>query len=172
VVAHDVWIRRALRADRVVRVLLAAFDLGRLGSPDEAVHTSPVDIGDRIGLSVRTPGVEIARVVEGLLATACRGIRRADRELAARSPRQAVRTGVGAEVLIEGAVLLHDQDHVLDLVDPRKVLRPRGARRPVAGRSERDAERDGCDHGDDSEGDDRLAHRLGRVVVASLLSVC
>ena len=53
VVPHDVGVRRALRADRVVRVLLAALVARELCLADETVHLAVVDVRDRVRLAVR-----------------------------------------------------------------------------------------------------------------------
>ena len=52
-----------------------------------------------------------------------------------------VRTGIRAEVGVEGAVLLHDHDHVPDLVDPRERV---GGGAPAATR--RQGNRGGRQH--------------------------
>src|SRR5207248_6184147 len=123
VITHDVGIDRTLRTDWIGRIGLAALDLGVLGTRDEAVHPPGVDIGYRIVLPVRTAGVQIRGVVEGLLATAGRRIRNANCEAAVRVAWNSVRARIRTEVLIERSVLLHDHDHVLDLVDPDRNLR-------------------------------------------------
>jgi hypothetical protein len=122
VVAHHVWVLRALRADRVVRVLPAAPDARVLSARDEPVHPAVGDVGDRVRLAVRPAGVQVARVVERLLAAAGRGVRDADGEAAVGVPWKAVGAGIRTEVVIERPVLLHDDDHVLDLVDADRRL--------------------------------------------------
>jgi hypothetical protein len=122
VVAHDIGIRRALGADRVVGILLASPAPCDLRLSDEAVHLAPVDVGDRIRGAVRAAGVEIVRVVKRLLASTLQRIGDADCELAVRVAWQTVSPGIRAEVLIEGPVLLHDHDDVLDLVDRNRRL--------------------------------------------------
>jgi hypothetical protein len=47
------------------------------------------------------------------------GIRDADVDLALCVRRESVRTGERSEVVIEGPVLLHDEDEVIDLVQTR-----------------------------------------------------
>ena len=69
VVTHDIGIRRALGADRVVGILLASPSPRDLRLCDEAVHLAPVDVGDRIRGAVRAAGVEIVRIVKRLLAS-------------------------------------------------------------------------------------------------------
>jgi hypothetical protein len=111
---------------------------------------------------MRAAGVQVPRVVEGLLAPAGGRIRGAYGELAARRPGKAIRSGIRTEIVIERPVLLHDHDHVLDLVDARGRLglRTRGTRDACAGRTQRDPERRGGRDGDDSQGEERSAHRL------------
>jgi hypothetical protein len=77
---------------------------------DEAVHLAAVDVRDRVRLAVRASAVEVIPVVIGLDAGAGR-VRQAD------ILGQSIGARKGTEVAIEGAVLLHDHDHVLDLVD-------------------------------------------------------
>jgi len=73
------------------------------------------------------PG-SIARIVVRMHACTGERVGDANRELTTLV-RQAVRAGVGAEVLVEAPVLLHDHDHVLDLVNPDAWLDRRGGRR-------------------------------------------
>ena len=143
VVPHHVGVRRPLRADRVVRVLLAAPPPRVLGDRDEAVHPAAADVYGRVQLAVRAPGVQVVRVVIRLLADALGRIGHAHGEAAVRRPREAVRAGVRAEVVIERTVLLHDHDHVLDLVDRAGGLRGLAlrSRRRRRGQSERPHDR-------------------------------
>ena len=76
----------------------------------------PFDVGDRVGLAVRAAAVDVGGVVVGPGAPAA-GVRHAHRRLPV-AHRDAVRAGVGPEVAVERPVLLHHDDHVLDLVDP------------------------------------------------------
>jgi hypothetical protein len=82
-----------------------------LGTHDEPVHPAAVDVEDRVAVVVRAAGVAIGAVVVGPLAQATLRIGNAH---ALRNP---VCTGIRAEVGVERAVLLHDHDHVPDLVD-------------------------------------------------------
>jgi hypothetical protein len=133
---------------------------GVLGLGDEAVHLPPRNVRGRIRLAVRAARVQVVRVVVRPLADVLRRIGHADRELAVRIAREAVGAGIRPEVVIEGAVLLHDHDHVLDLVNPDGSL----GRLPL--RSGRRGEREhGGKNGDRQPGDDqRPAH--GRVLDA------
>src|SRR5205807_4828781 len=113
VVAHDVGHAAVAAARRVVGDL--AGRLRRVALPDEAVHPAAVDVGGGVLLAVRAAPVDVGGVVVGAAAPAGR-VRYADRGHP-MAHRDAVRPGVGAEVAIEGPVLLHDDDDVLDLVD-------------------------------------------------------
>ena len=75
----------------------------------------PLTSTRRAALVVRTAAVDVGRVVVGLLASAGRD-RHAHRRHAVLHG-DAVGARVGAEVAVEGAVLLLDDDDVLDLVD-------------------------------------------------------
>ncbi len=93
----------------------ASFSLFRLS--DEAIHLSAIDVGGRTGAAVGPAPVLVRGVVVGTDAATVVRVRHAHRELASL-PGQPIGAGVEAEVVIEAAVLLHDHDHVLDLVDP------------------------------------------------------
>src|SRR5207302_7952462 len=93
------------------------FPPGRLRLRNEAVHLAAADVGYRARLPVRAAGVEVARVVVRPLTVSLDWIGDAGCELPARRAGEAVGARIGPEVRIEGAVLLHDHDHVLDLVD-------------------------------------------------------
>ena len=58
------------------------------------------------------------RVVVRVLAMSGCGIGDADRHMSVRS-RQAVGAGERPEVVIEGAVLLHEEDQMIEVHDPR-----------------------------------------------------
>ena len=136
VVAHDVGLRE--RAIVLAAVRCRPVD-GRTLVPggddraDEAVHPSAVHVLVRGRLLVRTAVVPESAVVIRPGAGAGHGIRDARREVPVLRG-VAVRTGEGAEVVIEGAVLLHDDDHVLDRVQATRGRRRR-ARRGGDGRS-------------------------------------
>ncbi len=115
VIAHHVR-RGSHHAGRIVRH--PARLVRRIPLPDEAVHRAATDVGDRVGLAVRAAAVHVGPVAIRAGAPA-RRIRHADR----RHPvahRDAVRPGIGPEVGVERPVLLHHDDHVLDLVDARR----------------------------------------------------
>jgi hypothetical protein len=61
--------------------------------------------------------VNVGAVVEGLHAGLCLRVGSAHRGRAVGSHRDAIRAREGAEIVVEGTVLLHDDDHVLDLLD-------------------------------------------------------
>ena len=95
----------------------------------EPVHLPASFVGDGIGHAVRAAAIDVGGVVVGP-GTRALWVRQAHR----RRPvlhGNAVRPWVGAEVVIERPVLLHDDDHVLDLVDARFVARRRRVRRPL-----------------------------------------
>jgi len=127
VVAHHVGLVAA--AGRVVglRAPLATF----LGLGDEAVHLAAVDVGDGIHLAVRSAAVDVVGVVVGRDALPRQGIRHADGE-GAVGDRQPVGARIETEIFVEGPVLLHDDDHVLDLVDARPGRCQSARRRPAA----------------------------------------
>ena len=75
-------------------------------------------------------GICVVGVVIGLHALPGPGVGVADRGHAVLH-RYALGSGEGPEVVVKGAVLLHDHDHMLDLVDAARLrlLRGRGAGR-------------------------------------------
>jgi len=79
--------------------------------PDEPVHLAAVEVGDRRGGTVRAALVEVVWIVEGGDAGARMGIGHAG------TGRDAVGTGIGAEVGVEASVLLHDHHDVANLVN-------------------------------------------------------
>src|SRR5262249_19184464 len=85
----------------------------------EPVHAAVVDVRNRAALPVRPAGVDVLGVVERADAIAVPGVMDACRGDAVRVHRDAVRAGEGTEVVIEGTVLLHDDDDVADLADGR-----------------------------------------------------
>ena len=133
VVAHHVEAlalrcARAWTAGRVHR--LAA--LADLGLADEAVHLAAVYVRGRVDRRMRPAVVCVRGCVVGRDAAAVLGVGQAWH--AARVPcqaRDAVRAGVGPEVVIERAVLLHDDHDVLDLLDPRISSDVEGDRRRI-----------------------------------------
>ena len=126
----------AVAARRVVRVV--AVLVGEHALPQEAVHPAVVEVVHVVAEGVRPAAVDVRVVdVQVLAGEARRG------RLAGHRPAvlhgDPVGAGEGAEVGVEGAVLLHDHDHVLDLVDAGHVVqrrRPgacrRGRERPAA----------------------------------------
>jgi hypothetical protein len=63
------------------------------------------------------------------------GVRDADVDVAVLVDREAVGAGEHPEVMVEGPILLHDHDDVLDLLEPA-VLRTRGGSGPGGRRSQ------------------------------------
>ena len=118
VVAHDVGVLRGERALGRVDVPVAEERPARLGPCDEARHAAPGDVAHRVDVVVRAAGVPVRGIVVGPPAAPVQRIGHAHGEPAVTA-REAVRTGVRAEVGVEGTVLLHDHDHVADLLDPR-----------------------------------------------------
>jgi hypothetical protein len=137
VVVPDDVRRRAPRPERAggcVRVEAAVAEDAphRL---DEAVHPAVVDVEDREAMAVRAAVVAVARVVERAVAPLRERVRDADGGDAVPH-RDPVRARIRAEVRVERPVLLHDHDHVPDLVDAgrrrpgmRRLARGRGGRR-------------------------------------------
>ena len=121
VVAHDVATGAVGRAGRCVGVVAVA--LRPDGLADESVHPPTVNVGARAGHPVRSAVVDVAVVVVRLDASTAR-VGEADPRLAVLH-RNAVGAGKSAEVAVEGAVFLHHDDDVLDLVqaDVRAGLR-------------------------------------------------
>ena len=115
VVAHDVRVPET-DARRAVRLAEALADELTVGDADEAVHASAVDIALPGERAVRAARVVGAVRVEERPHAAADSVRHAHRRPAV-FPRDPVGARVGAEEGIEGAVLLHDHDHVADLVD-------------------------------------------------------
>ena len=137
VVAHH---GRGLNAANAIgRVARAVGSLGEERATDEAVHSPVVDVPQGVRVLVRPAPVVVRSVVVRLDARVEVRIRKAHSRDAV-SHRDPVRARVGAEVGVEGAVLLHDHDDVPDLVDAGR----RGARVRVV-REREDADRPGDD---------------------------
>jgi hypothetical protein len=127
VVAHDVRVAEA-RARRAVQVPATPADQRPAGHPDEAVHAATVHVqlgGER---AVRAAGVVVAVDVQERSHALADAVRDAHRRRAAPH-RDPVGVRIRAEEGVEGAVLLHDHEHVLDHMD---AVRP-GVRGPAAG---------------------------------------
>jgi hypothetical protein len=70
---------------------------------------------------VRTAQIDVGAIVMGLDAGLGLGVGKADsRDTVLHG--DAVGTGIGSKVVVEGAILLHDHDDVLDLVDRGRAL--------------------------------------------------
>ena len=102
VVAHHVGRTLARGGDN-------AFRRG-LGLSDKTVHRSARQVGNGIGVPVRAALILGVDVVVGGDTAASARVGHAD------TPWDAVSLRVGSEVGVEAAVLLHDDHHVLDLV--------------------------------------------------------
>jgi len=113
VVAHHVG-RRAVATGRVGRVQAAP--PARRRPCDKPAHRPAGDVGAGVGAEVRAAAIAIVAVVVGFDALLILGGGIADDGRAVRHG-DAVGAGVGPEVAVERAVLLHDHDDVLDLVD-------------------------------------------------------
>ena len=105
-----------------------------LQRPDEPVHPRAVFVDRRAHQSVGTARVEPVRVVIGPSTDPGLGVGDAHVDVALRVPRESVRAGERAEVVIERAVLLHDHDDVGDVVDAdvgidRRIRGSHGCRR-------------------------------------------
>jgi hypothetical protein len=144
VVAHHVRLRGRERAERRVGRAHAAGGAAAPRFADEPVHLAAVHVAHGVQMLVRAAAVPVARVVVGIDAVVRAGIGHADGE-AAVATRQPVGSRVHREVGVERAVLLHDHDHVADLVDPHERVRVRSRCPPEEhkARGERDREREG-----------------------------
>jgi hypothetical protein len=120
VVAHHVRLRGRERAERRVGRLHAAGDAAAPRLADEAVHRAAAHVAHGVEVLVRAAAVPVARVVVRIDADVRARIGHAHGE-AAVSARQTVGSRVRPEIGVERAVLLHDHDHVADLVDPYRV---------------------------------------------------
>ena len=130
VVAHDVRAAE-VRAGRAVPMAAAVADERVVGDADEAVHAAAVDVllaGER---AVRAAGIVRAVRFEERAHALADAVRHADRRHAVLH-RDPVGVRVRAEEGVEGAVLLHDHDHVADLVDAAVRSRTANARRRAA----------------------------------------
>ena len=136
VVPHDIWLGR-VRALGIVHIESASL-LGVARLRDEPVHRPAVDVEPRVALAVWSAAVYVCGVVVGLLAASGRDSNANGRYAILHG--DAVRTGVGPEVTVEGPVLLLDDDDVLDLVDSGRdhVAPRRPATHPLDGAADDD----------------------------------
>ena len=139
VVAHHVRRAAAVAARRVERLRAAGH--ASLLLADEPVHAAAVDVGRRSGRGMGAAEAAVFAIVEGADAPAAApDPGRTGPSRIPRQPRNPVGAGVGAEVRIERAVLLHDDHDVADLVDPDALgtwRHGRRGRRPVRDRRRR-----------------------------------
>jgi hypothetical protein len=152
---HDIWACALGPAGRLRCVVpFVAEPAGGIPLGDEAVHLAVVDVcfGGVVGVGPAV--VRRVRVVVGSAAATGRGVGNTDAESPVL-PRDPVRSGVGAEVVVERSVLLHDDDDVLDLPDRRRQRRRARARPGRAGPVQ--------------DGQLRSGRREGRVGRASLV---
>jgi len=133
VIPHHVG-RAAGAARRVIGVVAGGLGLVALG--DEPVHPAAVHIRDGVRLAVRSASVHVGGVMVGPGASP-RGVR----DARGRGPvrhRDPVCPGIGPEVRVEGPVLLHHDDHVLDVVETgRDDIRAARASADMSGRAGR-----------------------------------
>ena len=136
-VAHDV----SPAAPRIVRAGAGASRASRLAQ--KSVHLAAVDIRNCVRMSVRTALIAVVAVMIRFRAS--------DRRIGnAHSGRNPIRTRIRAEIGIERAILLHDDDDVADLMDARRVLRRRPQRRADSGEYRH--------NGDQREGEKSFLH--------------
>jgi hypothetical protein len=141
------------RARWIVRIGTFLLRLHRL--PDETVHPPTVDIGGGIRLAVRSAAVDIERVVVRTHAPAVRiGY--------THVRRQPVGPGKRSEVRVEGPVLLHDHDHVLNRVNTLRCPRDGRCRARMTRRNRRDRDHHGRGKPQPASND---AHTLRRTFV-------
>ncbi len=137
VITHhiDTFRARAFGAGTAVRFGAAAF-AAFLSLSDKAVHVAPVEILRERAVAVRPAVVFVARIVKRRHAAAV------DRVGLAHARGNPVRPRIRPEVGVEGAVLLHDHDDVLDLVDAfqRRRQHDRGGDRAQSDRHRRDCQ--------------------------------
>ena len=79
----------------------------------------PIDVDARGRVSVQSAEVDQSTVVVRIVARVCLRVRHAHRKVAIVG-RDPVGTRIGAEIRVKRAVLLHDHDDVLDLVNRRR----------------------------------------------------
>src|SRR5579864_460877 len=110
VIAHHVGYAVAATA-RIIRVGATAFAL--FGLAYEAIHLTTIDVGGGIRGSMRPSMIKVLRIMVRLNAQASAGIFDAHGWLAVLH-RYTICTGIGSEVGVERAVLLHDNHNMLD----------------------------------------------------------
>ncbi len=173
VVAHHVGCVRRERATRRVDVLDALEVVRPARLADEAVHLAGAHVVHLVEVVVRPAAVAVARVVERAHTAVQGRVGHAHRRHTV-SHRNPVRARVRPEVGVEGAVLLHDHDHVPDLVDPlrrrERGLHGAGARARAADQRRR---HDRCDRrrGEPRQHDPLHAAEASRAIVQRGLSL-
>jgi hypothetical protein len=89
---------------------------------DKAIHSAAVDVSDCCLRTVRAALVEVLRVVERRNTAMRYRIGHTDGRTS-MVHGDAVRPWEGSEVVVEGAVLLHDHDHMLNLLEADRAGR-------------------------------------------------
>jgi hypothetical protein len=137
--ADDIGSRATVRHGDAVRchVTPAMFSGTGDRSPDEPRHAVVIDVEERIAVGVGSADVDELRIVERLHASHATRVGDADRRLAI-GHRDPVGSRKGAEIVVERPVLLHHDDHVLDLVDALRDRRMPGQAHAESKRGERE----------------------------------
>ncbi len=125
---HQIW--GAIGPERRLQAFAGGMAVGARGALlvehlDEAVHLPASHVPLRRLLPVRAADVVEAQVVVRPATMARPGVRDTAGELTLRVARQPPRAREGPEVVIERPVLLHDEDQVVDVADPRSGIDPR-----------------------------------------------
>ena len=152
--AHDVGLAGRPVPRLPARVVVTVLGLGAAVADlaqrtYEPVHLAAVDRDPRALFAVRSALIERFSVVVGPAARTLR-IGHTRLEATVREPRDAVGTGERAEVVIERAVLLHDEHEVVDVLDAGRRVDASRRRRGGGGLDRR---RHGG--GDDPQDDER-----------------
>src|SRR5581483_1832346 len=120
---HAVMQHEIARIGPIVRDIFAvviAHGRTRFRLDDKTVHPSAIDISYSINGAMWVITISVVSIMIGLGAVAVYWIRHADIKLAAL-PRNAINSRERTEITIERAILLHDDYHVLDLVNARQA---------------------------------------------------
>ena len=82
---------------------------------EETIHMTGIDVCTRVFCCMRTTKVSIGSIMERINTFASLGIIHTSGKFPILHG-QAVGSWIGTKIIIEGAVLLHDDDNVLDLL--------------------------------------------------------